>query len=563
MRLLPGAATALLVLFLSACGQRPPAKELPPPPAIKSFAADKDRIRAGETVTLRWTADHATGVELVDQTGASHPIQGEASAGSATVTPNATHFYVLRVTGPGGGHSAFVQVAVDEDPKQVFLVAVPREINAGESAQLLWSAFHATEAKLQSSAGQELPLEAAAGSGIVEVAPERTQAWTLVASGSATTAPLTATTDVKVRPVVLSFEATPQAAKPGETITFTWKTRGAAQVSLTESTFGELNKVSAPAETASVDEGSFTWTVPAKLPNGRDLLDTHPLDFTLSAKQTNPDVAATREIHGYVGDGPMILELNAPAAITEGNGVLLRWRTKNAIRLQILSNGAPIYEPLAKDTAEIARGKLHLPSVPHDTTFTVKVWSHLGAQSTKQVLVRVVKVPTISAFTLPAQVDALGTAANASWTTADASRVVLRTRHGPTVYSTNAAALVAQGSTPLHPGQTTTFVLEAYNDAGDLASAERTVVVAHPGDLTATPSPITRGESVDVTWDIPTGTVTQLLGDPRGAPNRSNPAPRSWISRPRPPPVGWCSTRATTTSRSSRSDSRSASHSWV
>ncbi len=524
MRLLPGAATALLLMFVSACGQRPPAKELPPPAAIRSFKADKDQIRAGEAVRLSWTADHATSLELVDQSGSPIPTEGTATAGSAVVKPLSTQFYVLRVRGEGGGHSAFVQVAVDEDLKEVFLVAVPKEINAGESALLLWSAFHATEAKLQTTAGGEQVLDAAAGSGIVEVTPERTASYTLTARGSAIVSPLTATTDVKVRPVVLSFQASPQAAKPGETITFSWKTRGAAEVLLSESTFGDLNTVSVPAETSVVDEGSFTWTVPGTLHNGKEVLETHPLHFTLEATTSHPAVSATREIQGYVGEGPQILELNAPAAITEGRGLTLRWRTRNATRLQVLSNGAPVYEPLPKDTAEIAKGELHLAALSQDTILTVKVWSHLGAESTKQASVRVVKVPSIAQFTLPAQINSLGDSANATWTTTDASRVVIRTKNGPTVFSTDELGAAAQGHTSVYPGgRQTTFVLEAYNDAGDVDSEERTVIVAIPGDLTATPSPVTRGEAVDVTWTLPTGAVSHVIGDPRGMPSKSTP----------------------------------------
>ena len=515
-RVLPGAATALLLLFISACGQRPQTKDLPAPPAIKSFTSDKTRLRAGESVTLSWTADHASGVELVDQTGSVIPTEGSASSGTATVSPAATSFYVLRVTGTGGGHSAFVQVAVEEDLKEVFLVAVPREVNAGESAQLLWSAFHATEAKLRTPGGVEQVLDVTAGSGLVEVKPERTQSYTLIATGTSAANALTVSTDVKVRPTILSFEANPQAAKPGEQITFTWKTRGAAEISVSESTFGALH-------TANLDEGSFTWTVPAKRPNGQDVLDTHPLRFTLNAKQTDPEITAVRELQGYVGEGPEIVQWDAPIAVTEGRPVTLRWRTKNATRLQVLSNGAPIYEPLARDAAEIAKGQLELAAVSGDTTFSVKVWSHLGAEASKQATVRVVKVPSITEFTLPLQVDSLGMVANASWKSTDASRVVIRTKHGPTVYATDVPATAAQGTTPLYPGQSTTFVLEAWNDAGDFDAEERAVIVAIPGELTASPSPITRGEHLDVNWSVPAGAVTQLLGDPRGAPTKTNP----------------------------------------
>src|SRR5690242_1339499 len=101
MRYLPRAVPALvLTTLLFACGGKtPPAPQLAAPPAITSFTVAKSRIDRGEAVKLTFTAEHATSATLVDPAGIAIPLEGDALAGSATVSPTSTTFYVLRVNG--------------------------------------------------------------------------------------------------------------------------------------------------------------------------------------------------------------------------------------------------------------------------------------------------------------------------------------------------------------------------------------------------------------------------------------------------------------------------------
>ena len=161
MKITPGAVTAALAVCLAACGgstKAPPS--LPTPPTITSFKADSSQIDPGGSVTLSFTTENATEARIVDQTGAEIPFEGTASSGTVKVQPAATSFFVLRAKGDGGQDTAFVHVAVGEDLKQVFLAAVPAEIDSGETSQLLWSAYNARSVKLVSTAGGEMPLDA-------------------------------------------------------------------------------------------------------------------------------------------------------------------------------------------------------------------------------------------------------------------------------------------------------------------------------------------------------------------------------------------------------------------
>jgi len=95
-----------------AFAQAPPPSGFPgvapegPPARIVAFAADRNDIAAGESVTLRWEAINAYSIEL-------DPGQGAvATRGSRVVTPRATTTYTLSITGPRGTSTEAVTIRV-------------------------------------------------------------------------------------------------------------------------------------------------------------------------------------------------------------------------------------------------------------------------------------------------------------------------------------------------------------------------------------------------------------------------------------------------------------------
>jgi len=109
------AAVALGGLPFGSQAQAPPPAGFPgvapdaPPARILSFAADRESISAGETVTLRWEAINAYAIELDPDLGAV------ATRGTRTLEPGATTTYTLQVTGPGGVITQAVTVSVRAD----------------------------------------------------------------------------------------------------------------------------------------------------------------------------------------------------------------------------------------------------------------------------------------------------------------------------------------------------------------------------------------------------------------------------------------------------------------
>jgi len=267
-----------LVLLVGGCRVIEPS---PPPeaPRINSFLASKTRVTAGETVTLTYSTTGATKVQVTDDLGNDVTLTGEALEGTATVAPTRSSFYVLRATGAGGRDTAFVQIAVNETLKDLFLIAVPATISSGDEASLLWGAPGASAVTLTTGAGMPVALTGTTGS--VSVTPATTERYTLTAQGAPNTPPLTAIAEVQVRPVLSSAALTAlDGLEAGKTLTFSWRTAGAARIVVSEATFGQLTTVTEPS---SVINGTFDYVLPAKLPNNVDVGEGTPLRFTVSA----------------------------------------------------------------------------------------------------------------------------------------------------------------------------------------------------------------------------------------------------------------------------------------
>jgi len=93
------------VLLAGACHKKqvaaPPQPPPPPPPApTVTLTAEPSTVEKGQSVTLSWTSQNATDLNL-------DPGVGKVQAqGSTTVTPQDSTTYTLTATGPGGTQSA-------------------------------------------------------------------------------------------------------------------------------------------------------------------------------------------------------------------------------------------------------------------------------------------------------------------------------------------------------------------------------------------------------------------------------------------------------------------------
>ncbi len=87
-----------------------PAPAPPPPEPVATLSAEPATVEKGHAVTLRWSSQNATTMDLQPQVGS---VQ---ATGSTTLTPEESTTYVLTATGPGGTVTKEARVTVVPPP---------------------------------------------------------------------------------------------------------------------------------------------------------------------------------------------------------------------------------------------------------------------------------------------------------------------------------------------------------------------------------------------------------------------------------------------------------------
>lgn len=475
----------------------------PPPPdaaRVVSFTADKTQLAAGEVVTLHFVTEHASEVQLLDDQGRFIELDGAPAQGTATVAPARTSFYVLRANGAGGSDAAFVQLAVDEAAREVFLLAVPEALEAGQSAQLLWGAPGAAQVTLQT--GDEPPVLLTGGTGTVTVTPARSQRYTLTAGPART-----ALTEVRVKPKLssLGLEA-PLGLEPGAMLSVRWSSRGAERVVVRELTFGQLLDT---GDEAQLDEGSTTWTVPATLPTGVPVQTGVPLRFEVTVSSSGG--VDVKTVSGVVGDAPVIERVTAPATASLGLDFTLAWNTLNAATVRVEADDRVVFETLPTERPRAQAGSVRLPSPPVQTTYSVVATNDRGVTARQSVNVRPVVVPAITSFTLsPPTINAPGETVIAQWSAMNARRIQLRAVNGPTIAVNE--TMPNNGSITFRAGGAQTLQLEAINEAGDLVTATATLGLVNAPVVSIAPTPTLAGITATLSWSLAALGVDEVVG---------------------------------------------------
>ncbi len=155
-------------------------EEVAETPVISSFAANPDSVNSGESSTLIWNVTDATTVSI-DQ-----GIGDVALTGTRMVSPGTTTTFTLTATNSAGTVTESAVVNVEEviapvvgPPVVVAFQANPGNVDAGDSATLLWNVTGADSVTIDHGIGDV----AVAGTKIVSV--DETTTYTLTATNSA------------------------------------------------------------------------------------------------------------------------------------------------------------------------------------------------------------------------------------------------------------------------------------------------------------------------------------------------------------------------------------------
>jgi hypothetical protein len=280
-----------------------------------------------------------------------------------------------------------------------------------------------------------------ASSGSTSVTPPQTTTYTLTATGPAGTVNQAVTVQVGAgtagTPQIVRFEASPVTIAPGGSSTLSWATNGAAQVSI--SGVGNVN------------------------PNGSTVVSpSQTTTYTLTATSSdNKSVTAPVTVTVTGAGVPQIVTLVAtPQNISPGQSTKICWQVNGSTSISITPDiGSNLN---ANDCATVT------PATT--TTYTLTATNGTG-QIQGNVTVNVGTVQILSFTASPPNSQAAGLPVVLSWTTANATSVVLI---GGDVAP---QSLPANGTFTVNPISNQTYTLTAYGPGGQTVSVTISVFV--------------------------------------------------------------------------------------
>lgn len=485
------ALALVLGLAAAACSPDDP-DHTPDTPAIELFEARPDALTPGQSTSLWWRTQLASTVRITDATGAEIDLEGKRpEADSVQVTPRGTTTYTLHAEGGGKTATATVEVQVEGTPTVEHFAAVPGKILPGEATTLTWRVQEADHVRILQ--GDEVLVdEEETFSGNLEVQPEQTTSYTLIATFGEAEA--TAETTVQVEPVIDVFTLSVEGpVAPGTEIELSWTTRGALALTLSNlETTVEIggDEIAAGSATLAVGEAGT---------------------FRLVA--TSGDLEAAEERTLQVMPIPSIAIFEVPeravASEDEPATITVRWDVQDATELRLVLREEEILDLVD------AQGEVEL-TITETTPVRLEARNAVGeAEMTRTV--QVVPPAKILAFAAEPEVVLAGELVTLSWEVEGAASVSL-TRDGETIP-------VPAGVTSVEdrPEASATYELHAHDALGGAATASVEVLVVDAlvtASLQATPAATAVGEDVTLRWTVstplPTWDVAVSLEDEAG-----------------------------------------------
>jgi uncharacterized cupredoxin-like copper-binding protein len=385
----------------------------------------------GEALTYSWTQISGPSVNI-----------NNANASIATFTATAGQSYVFRLTvkntdGLSASATTSVTTAAPTQVQIVQFAANPASITAGQSSTLTWQVQNATSVTITPGPGS-----VNASSGSTPVSPTTTTTYTLTATGSSGTVSQTVTVTVGaaavLMPQIVRFAASPISITPGASSTLSWSTNNATTVTITPN----VGSVTPNGSTTVTPSATTTYTLTATNSSGQSV--TAPVTVTVAA-------ASVPQIVTFVA---------TPQNISPGQSTKLCWQVTGATAISITNVGSNLN---ANDCATVS------PSTT--TTYTLTATNASG-QIQGNVTVNVGAVQILSFTASPTTSPAAGSPVVLSWTTANATSVILT---GGDI--TPQTGLAINGSLTINPISNETYTLTAYGPGGQTISVSISVFV--------------------------------------------------------------------------------------
>ena len=362
--------------------------------------------------------------------GKSVALSG-ANTATATFTaePGQTYAFRVTVTGATSGlqSSASTTVTTQAGIKIERFSATPNQINAGQRSVISWNVPNATSVAITPGVGSSLN-----PAGSATVSPVQTTTYTLTATGPGgqqVTQSLTITVGSST-PSIIRFQAAPATITAGQSASLSWATTGAKTVSIggvgTNLPVNGSQSVS-PAQTT-------TYTLTATGADGKSTV-TAQVVVTVTGS-TVPTVQSFTV---------------SPTNVSPGGTAQLCWNVSNATSVEI-SPGLGTVQSTACTTI-----------TPQQTTTYVLTATNAAGPTKASVTVSVGGVQILSFSSDPAFSPVSGSAVVLSWTTQNATSVVITGTGVP------AGTLPNNGSITVYPTTNTDYTLTAYGPGGPVS----------------------------------------------------------------------------------------------
>ncbi len=292
---------------------------------------------------------------------------------------------------------------------------------------------------------------------------------------------------------IVEFVAEPERVAVGQRAVLMWEVRGAERLRVFDERGDTLAEGDPPETTGSVVSPAVTGRARFTLEISRSV--DAPLRRTVEVRVQLPD--------------PVFVEAEViPSQILAGQGAALRWRTENALAVDIrTSTGAVVLEAGLEEGQQVVRPRV-------STTYELTARG-VDGNATTTLAVRVGnRPPSIERFSaVPPQVVA-GAPMTLTWQVLGADRIRVRGLDGtgPVYDGTR-----EQGSEILRPTAAERFVLTADGPGGS-RSATVAISVRAPealgiDRLLVEPNPSARGEPAELSWTVRGATGVSIEQD--------------------------------------------------
>ncbi len=375
---------------------------------------------------------------------------------------------------------------LDANPQITLFAALRTGLTSGGSTQLRWEVANTESIKI-SLDGMDL-LESSDDSGSLEVTPLQTATYTLTATNQQGSITQDLVVEVFEAIVVDTFEATPAAVIPGAQTTLTWAISGDT------SNFGIRDSQGNNVDVGNQTSASGSAVVSPTLTTTYILTASNPAE-SVSATETVTLLPAPPLINSFTSNVSLV-------AI--GSTAQLSWSTTRAANISMVDEAGNSIDLTA--LSPVADSVTVLLDGPHTFTLTA---SNAGGQTTADIFVDAVVGVAITSFESDVTEVAAGEPVTLTWTTTDATSLILDSSTGAIDISTKT---VSADSVIVNPTQSTTYTLTANGLPASLSSTI-SVLVRTPvtiSSFTAANPIINAGEQATLSWVAPGATSAAL-----------------------------------------------------